>query len=95
MSYSVIPEVPANEIGLAKMTSNMPPNNNIQNTNQMPTIMPIKPNLTIETQTSISINLDSPESDNIITSNDLNSISNYVVFDEIGNRHQISEIWSE
>ncbi len=48
---------------------------------------------TIETQTEHVIDL---EDDTKILSNyDLQAISNLLVYDEVGNRHKIGDIWSE
>ncbi len=50
----------------------------------------------IETQTQTDFVIDLDQSmNNDLTSNYMNAISNYAVFDELGNRHTMGELWSE
>lgn len=44
-------------------------------------------------QSQVSIDLE--EEPGFVTNIDLEAISNMFVYDEIGNRHQISELWSD
>lgn len=83
-----IPNSPVN----GNPTSTSMPNGS---TNVSPNMIPNSNTCEIETQTNdFVIDLDGKENTSH-THNDIANISNYVVFDELGNRHSMGQIWSE
>lgn len=54
----------------------------------------LPPGSTNEIKSDVVIDLDE-NAESKLTGNEMNSVSGYVIYDELGNRHTMGEIWSE
>ena len=54
----------------------------------------LPPGSTYEIKSDVVIDLDE-NAESKLTGNEMNSVSGYVIYDELGNRHTMGEIWSE
>ncbi len=80
-----------------KTLSSAPINNFTPQVNSAPAPICFSPNsANLQTQASISIDLGGDKwNENGIPSGSLNTIWNSVVYDEVGNRHEMSSLWAE